>query len=539
MKIDLLESHKTRSAHIEFTSKCNLRCVFCAASQTPYRGVDMDRDTLKDAIEVIKTRQTRAIVVNGHGETTTYNGWHHICREMLEAGLNLQIISNFARDFSWEELHTLSRFKNIEISCDTADPKLFKKLRRGADLKTLCLNISRLKAIAIQEGRDAPNISFSCVVSDQNVLTLPDYVSFGKALGVIHFSFCNLTKYPDIQGALNPIHITEMPIESMLKAKASLEATFKFLKDSGIHYDVQQGLLDTLKEKMRSSTVDQVPDIPCPDRPAEIKKDEESQQKTGSRRYSAPMTGKQTRDCLDPWRFIFVRANRDIHPCCFHRHIYSLSQGESLSTVFNNIPMKEMRRGLLTGNLPEDCRTCPARAWTSLRKLRLKVRCYLYPFNILCLFLGKMSMNPGKLVPFGLHYGQGWYDQEKDVKIENPDWQNWRWTAERAVCLLENPMRPALLFIRGLLDKTRIADQRVIIKINGRILDDFIPGNPLFYKEYRVFPEMMGNDARLELALETDKTFVPAVLDPGSSDHRHLGIQVYQLFYGETPESLA
>jgi len=524
MKIDLLESHKTASAHIEFTSKCNLRCVFCAASQTPYQGVDMDRDTLKDAIEVIKTRQTRAIVVNGHGETTTYQGWHLICREMLDAGLNLQIISNFARDLSREELHTLSRFKNIEISCDTADPELFKKLRRGADLKTLCLNISRLRAIAVQEGRDGPNISFSCVVSDQNVLTLPDYVSFGKALGVIHFSFCNLTKYPDLEGALNPGHITEMPIESMLKAKASLEATFKFLKGAGIGYHVQQGLLDTLKEKMRSSVAAPAQDTPPPDQPL------------GVRRYFVPNKGKQTRDCLDPWRFIFARANRDIHPCCFHRPIYSLSKGESLLSVFNNIPMKEMRRGLLTGNLPEDCQTCPARAWTTPWKLRLKVKCYLHPFNIPCLFLGKKSMKPGQLIPFGLHYGQGWYDQENDVKIKNPDLQNWRWTADRAVCLLENPGRPALLFIRGLLDKTRVDDQRVILKINGRLLDEFIPGSPLFYKEYRVFPEMMGNDARVELQLQTDKTFVPAVSDPGSSDHRHLGIQVYQLFYGEVPK---
>ena len=133
----LLESPWTKIAHIEFTSRCNLRCVFCYASQPGYKGIDLDVETIEDTIESLKTRNVKVVTVSGHGETTLYKNWHCYCSNMLDAGMTLHIISNFAKELSHEELKTLLRFKSIEISCDTSNPVLFKELRRGADLKTI------------------------------------------------------------------------------------------------------------------------------------------------------------------------------------------------------------------------------------------------------------------------------------------------------------------------------------------------------------------------------------------------------------------
>ena len=135
-----LVSPRTRVVHIEFTSRCNLRCVYCAASQPTYKGIDLDVKTIDSAIEALKKREIKVLSVNGHGETTLYKNWHLYCNKMLDAGIQLHIISNFAKEFSQDEIQTLSRFKSIEISCDTNDPELLKKLRRGIDLQTLGLN---------------------------------------------------------------------------------------------------------------------------------------------------------------------------------------------------------------------------------------------------------------------------------------------------------------------------------------------------------------------------------------------------------------
>jgi hypothetical protein len=146
-------------------------------------------------------------------------------------------------------------------------------------------------------------------------------------------------------------------------------------------------------------------------------------------------------------------------------------------------------------------------------------------------------IKPGILQGFQLDYGQGWYDTETDSNIEDPDWQTWKWTAKKAVCMVKNPKRKALLIIRGSVDKSKFRDQEVIVKMNEGIVEAFIPGTAKFFKEYTIAPGIMGEDNELSLAIETDKIFVPSLWDPGSKDNRELGIQVYSLFFGEKLEN--
>jgi MoaA/NifB/PqqE/SkfB family radical SAM enzyme len=552
---NLLESPRTKIAHIEFTTRCNLRCVFCCASQPDYRGYDLDEKTIEHAVEALQTRHVDVVSVNGHGETTIYKNWYRYCNKMLDSGIPLHMTSNFARAFSADEIQTLSRFKSIEISCDTSDPVLFSKLRRGADLRTLCLNILNVRAAAARANRRSLEISFSCVVSDMNVLSLVDYVYFGKALGVTHFNFCNLTKYPDLNDTLNAKHITEMPKELMYKAAVSLTETFKLLKQWNIQYDVQQGLLDTVRQKYREMNLEN-PDPPPAqadqrDRDVaadgdgevcEVKKEENPEAheketpaiKAGRpRRYYSNRPAAYTRDCLDPWQFIMLRANKDVVPCCIHQPIYSLESGQSLLEVFNNTQFKELRRRLLTGELSTDCLQCPTRGWTTPGDLKRKVWHYLNPGVYALLSPRIPAIKPDILESCVLDYGQGWYDTENDLDIEDPDWRTWKWTAGKAVCKLKNPKRKALLILRGLVEKPKCKDQKITIKLNEKLVEAFIPGADKFFKEYVITPEMMGEDEELSLIIETDHVLVPALLEPDSTDNRELGFRVYHLFFGE------
>jgi MoaA/NifB/PqqE/SkfB family radical SAM enzyme len=551
---NLLESPRTKIAHIEFTSRCNLRCVFCFASQPGYKGVDIDAEIIERTIESLKSRNVDAVAVSGHGETTIYKEWHRYCDKMLDAGMPLHIISNFAKELSDEELKTLSRFKSIEISCDTDDPALFKKMRRGANLKILCLNILRLRAMAIKEDRQSPTISFSCVVSDQNIFHMMDYVSFGKALGVTHFNFCNLTKYPDLKDTLNPKHITEIPVELLHKAEKSLAETFEFLQRSKIKYHFQQGLLDSLSQKIQASSINKNT-LPTQDdsknNPVKENKDDhtgendmrEESQKVEAldsaddmakpHRYSSTRQEAQTRDCLDPWQFIMIQANTDVLPCCWHQPICSLGKGQSLADVFNNTWIKELRKSLLTSNISDDCMNCPSRGWTSIKNLQKKVWHYLNPGINKLLFPKIPGIKPDILKDFQVVYEYGWYEPESDSYIKDPGWQNWRWTSQKALCKLENPKREALLILRGSVNKSIHENQTICIKINDTVLDEFTPGTAKFFKEYVITPEMMGENNKVTLIIETDKIFVPFELNPGIKDNRELGIQIYHLFFGE------
>jgi MoaA/NifB/PqqE/SkfB family radical SAM enzyme len=537
---NLLESSATRIAHVEFTSRCNLRCVYCGVSQPQYKSADIDGETIEKTIAVLKKRNISVLCVNGHGETTIYKDWHRYCNQLLEAGTSLHITSNFAKELSDEELKTLSRFKSIEISCDTCDPQLFRQLRRGADLKTICLNILRLRAMCTQNGSHSPIISFSCVVSDQNIFQLPEYVLFGKILGVNHFNFCNLSKYPDLEGIRNPKHISQLPAELLKKAEESLAKTFSFLRRENIDYHTQQGLIDTLKMKIQALNTNPVPSCSKKnhldhegDNQVQPLNSADEESCPSLHRYSSPPRETQTRDCLEPWQFIMIRANNDVHPCCWHQPIYSLSKKQSLAEVFNSTPIKELRRQLLTGNLSTDCLHCPGKGKTSINHLRKKVRDYLEPGINKFLSFRIPEIKTGILRNFEVVYEQGWYSPETDLTIKDPDWQKWRWTSKQAFCKLENPKRKAMLILRGSVNKSIYQDQNIFIKINGLLLDEFQPGTAKFFKEYIITKEMMRNDDRISLMIETDKTFVPSEWRSMSKDNRELGIQVYQLFFGE------
>jgi hypothetical protein len=84
----------------------------------------------------------------------------------------------------------------------------------------------------------------------------------------------------------------------------------------------------------------------------------------------APTAEKSTRDCLDPWFFAMLNARRELQPCCWHPAVGTLPVGGSLNDVLEGAAMRELRRQLLTGELNEYCRRCPARPLTDPDRLR-------------------------------------------------------------------------------------------------------------------------------------------------------------------------
>jgi len=125
-------------------------------------------------------------------------------------------------------------------------------------------------------------------------------------------------------------------------------------------------------------------------------------------------------------------------------------------------------------------------------------------------------------------YEDGWYDLEI-----NPDafLGKWRWTAKEARCIIDNPKRDALLVIKGGVNLEALKDQKVIFKINDRILDEFIPEESNFEKSYNIKKEMVGEGEQFFLTIATDKVFVPADIIPNSKDERELGLQISFVYF--------
>jgi hypothetical protein len=144
------------------------------------------------------------------------------------------------------------------------------------------------------------------------------------------------------------------------------------------------------------------------------------------------------------------------------------------------------------------------------------------------IFEKKLKVTPPPPDTPGIIYEAGWYQPETDPKAFL---KQWRWTEKEARCLIDNPQRDALLVVRGGLNLDAVKDQKVIIKINDMVLDEFVPTGANFDKSYDVKKDMLGSENEFRLTIATDKTFIPAQALPGSSDPRELGIQVSFIYF--------
>lgn len=252
--LDLLSSPVTRVINIEFTSRCNLRCVYCAVSQPEYNGRDMeiDDDDLDRLVQTLKSRKVQSITVNGHGETTLVPGWHKRVNELAAAGFNLNIITNFARLLEDHELSAMARISCINVSVDTHRAEVLRKIRRRVSLGNILINMARTTAKATELGLPRPSFVWSCVITNKTALDLLDLVRFGLACGVRHYILNNLVKYPDVDDGENVDHVVTLSNEELLRFSGLMGEAQELVTDAGGHIEIMPGLADAVADELQT-----------------------------------------------------------------------------------------------------------------------------------------------------------------------------------------------------------------------------------------------------------------------------------------------
>jgi hypothetical protein len=129
--------------------------------------------------------------------------------------------------------------------------------------------------------------------------------------------------------------------------------------------------------------------------------------------------------------------------------------------------------------------------------------------------------------PYAVIFREGWHSLEspKGSGLE------WRWSSKSASLSFTNPKRDAELVLE--LDQPSNVfpvAQHVEIRLGEGVVDDFdlAPGPPMV-RRIALQQSQLGEGEDVELAVVSDKTFVPAkVADLQSSDTRQLGVRVFR-----------
>ncbi|MFC1576909.1 radical SAM/SPASM domain-containing protein [Candidatus Omnitrophota bacterium] len=341
------------TATIVFTTKCNLKCVYCPRSVSSYEesgiALDLDLDLTRfgEIIAALHKRKVLEVFVSGIGETTILKDWEKYCNRLLKEGFNLHIISNLAHKYTNEEIETLSRFGSVTLSCDTLDRELFKKIRKGADLAMVLDNFFRIKEAADKQKNKLKTIIY-CIVLDKNIRQLKDFVRFWISAGIDVIRFLNLSLFCDINGRLEVKHPVTLPHDILKEGKDQLEAAIKIARDHGKTAICQPPLLDLINQKLDK------PDL-------EVE-------------YKAPRKGL-TKICTHPWKSFTVNSDFRILPCCvrYKNPIGKLGE-EPLDTILNGKNVQKLRLRLLKGDLDAVCKACPIIAWGTKKELEKIVR---------------------------------------------------------------------------------------------------------------------------------------------------------------------
>ncbi|MGD0382832.1 MAG: radical SAM protein [Thermoguttaceae bacterium] len=358
-------SQITEWVMFELTSRCNLRCVYCRKSSDPKesaRAFDFPEEKVLPAINLLRERQLRLIQMSGIGETTARKGWHLICRQSLGNGIEHTIITNLARPISEEEADTLARFASVQVSVDTADPVLFAQIRRGAKLDTVLANIDHIKASSRKLGISGPELRFDMVITDKTVLGLVETVRLGLRHGVTDFYFAGLFKNKDVTNGINVYPVKSLPRPQLEEALHCLERSIDLVQKAGCKLQVHEGLIQSVhcelaKENGSSKTTESMSNIPTWGAP--------------------PLEPGYTRDCLDPWRLVFLYAHGDVCPCCAYDKSIGDHTKTPLEKILNGSPARKMRRKLLTGKLHGMmCAQCSMRSPIRIEDLRKKAEIY-------------------------------------------------------------------------------------------------------------------------------------------------------------------
>lgn len=155
------------------------------------------------------------------------------------------------------------------------------------------------------------------------------------------------------------------------------------------------------------------------------------------------------------------------------------------------------------------------------------------PVDKKILYSKVLNVQPASINAPDIIFSDGWNEEEMNLAIRDPFSRVWRWTTKKAECIIENPKKKSVLIIKGGVHKSLYQDQTITFFINGNLLEEFVPDAVTFEKKYILTPEQMGDDPEFTFTIETDKTFVPSVINPDNRDKRELGVQIFLLYFRE------
>jgi MoaA/NifB/PqqE/SkfB family radical SAM enzyme len=307
---------------IELTSKCNLSCRMCNVHHAARAGMTIDDALLKRTYDFARTAST--VYPFGLGEPLLHPDIAQIVGKYKASGPSVGMITNgmlLTEDMARELI--LNGLDHLVISIDAADPTLFAEIRKGGDLRRILENIGTLNRLKKSFETNNPYLAFNVVAQTDNFHQLPQIVELAGRLNVLSVTITPITVHSHIAAIQDQELNGNIP-----RWREILETCERTASTSGIGIS-----LDRLYHVLNG--VD----------PEEL--------------Y------RQTIPCPEPFRFIGIRTNGDLFPCCnwdvekpISRVPLENDRGIDLGKAWADPGWQLLRQNIISGQYPEQCKAC-------------------------------------------------------------------------------------------------------------------------------------------------------------------------------------
>lgn len=162
------------------TYECNLSCIMCqknSVDENVYtRPASMDFAMLTSLLR--KHHRTLSIVRLHGGEPFMYAHFEELIDLLNELKLKYTILSNATHITPALAAKLMKNCIQLSFSIDSADPEMYAKIRRGADLRMVEQNIQCINDLKKQKRQSTPILNLASVMFTFNISGIADLVRF-------------------------------------------------------------------------------------------------------------------------------------------------------------------------------------------------------------------------------------------------------------------------------------------------------------------------------------------------------------------------
>jgi len=319
-----------RELYIEVTNRCNSLCVTCPLTFSPQESEHyLTFDEFTGLVDQFP--ELRRVVLQGIGEPLLNRELARMIGYLKARGVYVVFNSNAILLYPKRQVELIeSGLDELRVSCDSAMPETYAKIRGVNVLPKVLRNVSQMMDTRRRLGAQKPRVSLWFTGVKENIAELPGLVDIAGQIGV------------------DEVYLTRMVFfgEGLATEDQSI-----YNADQALHEQVEAIVAEADRRAAASGlsfkSAGAIAPLEYASGPGEVRN---------------PWQG-----CRRPWRLGYLTANGNALPCCIAPFtdvpyddliLGNVKADGGFNAVWNGERYREFRRRHQSDDPPEACRRC-------------------------------------------------------------------------------------------------------------------------------------------------------------------------------------